>query len=73
MRVWRFPVSEFNLSLCSSSRLPSRPRFSAGARLLQESKQRLDALRVGEELRERSGAAVVCEVLTARGGVEGAF
>ena len=41
-----------------SSRLPSRPWLSAGTCLLQKTKRLKDALRLVEELGERSGAAV---------------
>ena len=64
------PVSVINF-LCSS-RLPNRPWFTAGTRLLQEEEHLEDAFRPVEELRERLGAAVGSEVLSARGGVKGA-
>jgi hypothetical protein len=41
-----------------SSRLPARPWLSAGISLLQKTKRLEDALRLVEELGERSGAAV---------------
>lgn len=43
-------------------------RFGPRACLLEEPKQRLDALQGFEQLREASGAAVESQVSTARGG-----
>ena len=63
--------SPCDLSL-SSTRFPSRPRFGAGTSLLQETKDILDALPVGEELGERAGPAVGSKVPLACGCVEGA-
>ena len=58
-------------SVCfyASVQFPSRPRFSAGTSLLQEAEHRLSVLRLREELREGTGAAISSEVLVARGGV----
>ena len=55
------------------SRFPSCPRLSAGTCLFQETKYFFDALRVGEELGERSGPAVSSEMLTSCGCIEWAF
>jgi len=63
-----FSVSRGGI-LSISARFPTRPRLGTGASLLQEAQHLLDALRIGEDLGERSGPAVGSEVPSACGCV----
>src|SRR5271169_6870074 len=70
--LWGLPGTK-RITIKRLSRLPLRPRFSAGTGLLQKAKQLKHSPLVLEELRESSRAATGSKMPVARSGVQGAF
>ena len=65
--------SALDLFVPQSIQLPPRPRFGAGTSLFYKSEDVLDALQVGEKLRERTELAISSEELSVWSCVKGAF